>query len=708
MTTRLRLAVTVAVACGTVLAAQVPQSPGSEQARPAPAPVPVQDSGVGAADPPQVTFRVEVDYVEVDATVIDAQGSVVTDLGRDEFEVFEDGRRQTVTAFSRVNIPIERDDRPLFTQAPVELDVQSNRHVEGRMYLIVLDDMHTDASRAGRVKAAARRFIEQNFGRNDLAAVAYTGGRGADSQDFTNNPRLLLAAIDRFTGRKLRSATLERLDRVVPSLDGSLIVPPDPAEFERAHRARSAMATIRRLSEFMAGVRGRRKAMLLIGEGIEYDIHEATGPSGATASAVLMDTHEAIAAATRGNVVIYAIDPRGLVTGAEDLIESASTFPEQGAGLPSMQNELRLSQDGLRVLASSTGGFAAVNQNELERAFDRIVAENSTYYVLGYYPTNDRRDGRFRRIEVHVKRPGLRVRARNGYFEPRGRRSDAPAPARSALPAVSAALSSPIPLAGLSMQVFAAAFKGEAPNAAVAVAVELDASRLDLAEKGGTFAEQLEVAYTATDAHGKVFPGERHAINLALKPDTYERVRRHGLRLVTQVNLPPGRYQLRVAAGNRTGKSGSVLYDLDVPDFRQLPWSMSGVALTAASAGAVATITPRDPLAGFLPAPPTTAREFDRGDELALFAEFYEHMPGAPPHQVEFRAELRAEGGRVAREVAEERSSTELQGRSGGYGFAARLPLDGLDPGLYVLHVEGRSRAGAQPAASRDIQIRIR
>ena len=76
------------------------------------------------------------------------------------------------------------------------------------------------------------------------------------------------------------------------------------------------------------------------------------------------------------------------------------------------------------MLAASTGGFAAVNRNDLDGAFDRIVAENSSYYVFGYYSTNERRDGRFRKIEVRVKRPGLRVRSRNGYFEARGRRRE--------------------------------------------------------------------------------------------------------------------------------------------------------------------------------------------------------------------------------------------------------------------------------------------
>ncbi len=689
MTTRLTVALIFAAVCGGALAAQ----------QPPPAPP--------AAQPPPVTFRVEVDYVEVDAFVTDAQGNVITDLTADEFEVVEDGRPQTVTAFAHVNLPIERGERPLFAAEPIDADVQTNVEVEGRIYLLVLDDQHTDITRTPRVKAAARRFIEESFGVNDLAAVVYTSGRAEASQDFTNNRRLLVAAIDKFTGRKMRSATLERLDNL-RILDGVVTPGDDPSEMERAFRARSTMSAIRNLADFMAGVRGRRKAMLLIGEGVDYNIHDVMGQGGTTASSVLMDTADAIAAATRGNVSIYAIDPRGLTTGSSELIETSSTFPDQGVGLGSLQSELRLSQDSLRVLASSTGGFAAVNQNDFNTAFDRIVAENSSYYVLGYYPANDRRDGRFRRIEVRVTRPGLRVRSRNGYYEARGRRPSDPAPAPGANPALAEAVGSPIPVAGIPLKVFAAAFKGAAPNASVALAIEMDASRLDFVEKDGTFNEQIDILHTASNSNGKVFPGERHSINLAMKPDTFERVRTHGFRVISQLDLPPGRYQLRVAVANRSGKSGSVVYDLEVPDFAASPLSMSGVAITAASAAEVATVRPKDPLADFLPAPATTAREFDRGDVVALFAEFYENQRNLPEHILDFKAELRAEGGRVVREVVDERSSTELQGSAGGYGFAARLPLDDVEPGLYVIHVEGRSRAGNQPAVSRDIQIRVR
>jgi VWFA-related protein len=689
MKVRITVSLLFAVLAAIALAAQAPQAP----------PPP---------DAPSVTFRVEVNYVEVDVRVVDDRGNIVTGLSAADFEVLEDGRPQKVAAFSFVNLPIERAVRPLFVTESIEADVQTNERVEGRVYLVVLDDLHTDPTRAVRVKAAARRFFEQSFGVNDLAAVTYTSGRAADTQDFTNNTRLLLNSVDKFTGRKFPSSTVEQLSAIRTGANG-LEPGIDPYRDERPYRARSVMATIRKLAEFMGGVRGRRKAMILIGEGVDYDIFQAIGVEGATASSVVADTHDAIAAATRGNVSIYAIDPRGLTTGTEDLIGVSSTLPDAGVGVTSIMSEERRAQDSLRVLADSTGGFAAVNRNDMNSAFERIVSENSSYYLLGYYPTNERRNGRFRKLEVRMKRPGLQVRSRTGYYEPRGRAPREQARATAALtPAIADALGSPIPIAGVPVKVFAAPFKGVSPNAAVAVAIELDPSQLDFVEKNGTFTERIEITYTAVDINGKLFPGDRHTVDLAMKPDTFERVKARGLRVLSQINLPPSRYQLRVAAGNAAGKVGSVLYDLEVPDFYKAPLTMSGVALTAASAVQVLTIKPKDPLSDVLPGPPTTAREFARGDVLLLFTEFYENARNAPPHMLDFRAELRAEGGRVVRDAADERSSTELDRGTGGYGFGAQLSLADVEPGLYVIHVEGRSRGNATAQVSRDIQISVR
>ncbi len=457
--------------------------------------------------------------------------------------------------------------------------------------------------------------------------------------------------------------------------------------------------------------------MLLISEGISYDTFDIF--NNRSAGIIVDETRDAIAAATRANVAIYAIDPRGLAAledasiggGVNDGLPNADSNGPREIGSRGLLSELQLSQDSLRTLAAETGGFAAVNRNDFTDAFARIVRENSSYYVLGYYPANDRRDGRFRRIDVRVKRPGLQVRSRRGYVAPRGR---APAQARNAAdnPAIAAAteaMGSPIPIGGIPITVFAAPFKGAAPNAAVALAIEMRIDDFRLTEGNGTINGRAEVTFATTDRDGKPRGGGRHAVDITLKPDTLERTKERGLRVVTQVDLPPGRYQLRVGVGEDGGRAGSVLYDLEVPDFYRAPLTMSGVALTSAAARLTPTVLPKNPLADFLPAPATTAREFVRADELALFAEFYENVPGAPPHRLDITTTLRDEAGRVVSENTDERSSTELQGKQGGYGYMARLPLSGLEPGIYVIRVEGRSRIGDRDnAIGRDVQIRVR
>src|SRR5215210_4646918 len=163
---------------------------------PAPPPAP-------AADPnqqPAITFKAEVNYVEVDARVLDAQGRFVTGLSPADFQLFEDGKPQKVTIFSLVHLPVERAERPLFASKPIEPDVQTNlRTAEGRVYLIVLDDLHVNPLRTNQVRRAARQFVERYVGANDMAAVVTTGGRTDAAQEFTTSSRLLLQAIDKFT-----------------------------------------------------------------------------------------------------------------------------------------------------------------------------------------------------------------------------------------------------------------------------------------------------------------------------------------------------------------------------------------------------------------------------------------------------------------------------------------------------------------------------
>jgi hypothetical protein len=329
--------------------------------------------------------------------------------------------------------------------------------------------------------------------------------------------------------------------------------------------------------------------------------------------------------------------------------------------------------------------------------------------VLGYVPTNDRRDGRFRKIELRVTRPGITVRARRGYVAPRGRAAADVKAGSESEAALKAAVESPLPTTGIPMRLFAAPYKGTAPNAAIALAVELDIAALKFTQKNGTYNDALNLVTFVTDDAGKTRINEKASVDLTLMPQTYTRARERGFRVTSAVNLPPGRYQLRVSAADSAGVAGSVVRTLIVPDFYRQPLAMGGVTLLSASGMLAPTARVKDdPIGLLLMRPATTAREFTRDDQLVIFTEVYENQANAQPHMIDISAEVRAEGGQVVFRNSETRSSTDLQGGRGGYGYTAQIPLRDVAPGLYVVHVEGKRRDGNVPAVARDVQIRIR
>ena len=665
-----------------------------------------------ASDQPAVTFKVEVNYVEVDAAVFDRQKPVLG-LKRDDFEIFEDGVRQEISAFTQVNIPIDRPEPvPIQAKTVIEPDVVSNaKPFDGRLYVIILDDKQTQAFRAPLVKRAAEQFVSQYMAANDLAAVLSTSGQSASTQEFTSNKRLLLRAIDKFMGIKLRSETEERLDAYqrqqgIPGNSSTRIE--DPIDMQRGYDARISLETLSKISDWVGSIRGRRKAIVYFSEGIDYNIYDFNKREATTIQERMRDV---IAAATRSNVSIYSIDPRGLTSLADESINVSGGFPDDPSlnlSLQSFQDSLRISQDSLRSLSEETGGFAAVNQNDFSGAFQRVVQDNSSYYVLGYYPKNERRDGRFRRIEVKVKPPGLEVRSRRGYTAPRGK-----APAQKAVPndqtsaPVRELLDSPLPLNGIKLRAVAMPFKGSPPNASVALVIEADGHSFNFAEKDGKLLNDFEVSTLAIDSNGKIRGGDRSLVNFALKPENRTRFAETGVRVGTRIALPPGRYQIRVAARESgSGHLGSLTYDLDVPDLTGDPLTISGIAVASASGMRTATAKADEELKAVLPAPAVAAREFPRGDELAIFAEVYDNEVKTP-HVVDITTRVVSEDGRDVFKTSEERQSTELQGKPGGYGHATRIQTKEFAPGVYLLTVEARSRQGKSEPVGRTIPFRI-
>jgi hypothetical protein len=344
--------------------------------------------------------------------------------------------------------------------------------------------------------------------------------------------------------------------------------------------------------------------------------------------------------------------------------------------------------------------------------FQRIVSDNSSYYVLAYYPPSTKRDGKFHRIDVRTTNPVLKVRARRGYAAPRGtpspiqvnrddtkgttnaRTNDASAP-------VLDALNSPIPATGIGLRIFASPFKGAAANASVVLGIELRGRDLPIQQNG-----RVEVSFAAVDAFGKTRDGDTQQLSLALPQNARAQVEQHGLQILNRLAMPPGRYQVRVGARNAvSGAVGAVSYDLDIPDFGKLPLSMSGVLVTSVTRAGAATARGDEQLQKLMPAAPVSRRTFTRDDELFVFAEIYDG-PGSTPHTVDIRTSIQPlDGGPQQFQNAEERSSREFQSTNGTYPYSVRIPMSRLGAGRYVLTVEATSRLG--PKTQRQIPFEV-
>jgi VWFA-related protein len=708
----------------------------------------------------QPTFQTTVNFVDVDVTVADAQGNFVSGLTANDFEVFEDGKPQNIQTFSYIELPVERPDRYRFAGQPVPDDVRSNRDVSsGRVYIILLDDLNVAPLRTNIVRRHARDFIERQFGPHDLAAVVVTSGRKDAAQEFTSDPALLLRAVDSFVGQRLQSAEVQRIDDYYQSLATSgldqrartgqdpqneAVVPSlltrmqsfDPSNLERGQRAVGVLNTLRSLAEFLEGVRGRRKALLWFSEGIDYPMAEVF--SSQSGNEINAATRDAISAAAQANVNIFALDPRGLIGMTTDFVENMragapdvmGTDPNKPVGTPAsgtqaLLGEMRLTQDSLRTLAESTGGFAAVDTNSFDEAFSRITDANSRYYLLGYAPPVHPRNGRFHHIEVKVKRPGLHVVARRGYPSPSGkttaeRKQDAlerwardrrSGGSNDTSTELRAALNSAVQQPGLTLSVQAVPFKGTAKEASVAMTVELDGAALELApQQNGLFADTLEVSFFALNEDARAQRGTRAALNLAVRPDTYQRVRALGVRLNSRTTMPAGRYQLRVGARNPvSGKTGTVFYDVVVPDFSKDPLMTSGL-LVSSLPGPTSpdVLTPqRDPVSEkLLGAPPTSRRTFAQAETLAWMTEVYDNSLPKQPKQIDVSARLIDEAGRDAFA-----SRDLLANGEGGapkwqtFGYTGRIPLKDIAPGRYLLRIEAQDRSAAsqQPTAAQTV-----
>jgi VWFA-related protein len=321
---------------------------------------------VGAALPAQVPqFRAGVDVVEVEATVLDQRRQAIRGLTQSHFTILEDGKPQPIVLFSEEEFP--EADGPLSTAVEdTAPDVSQRRYADRRLIAVVVDDYALPSGLGASMqlvrdmKSIATDIVD-HMGLKDFVAIVHT----RDTRyfpDFTNNRRKLFDSI-------------------------AAIAPPLP--LERAYlemitrNQMGGLVALINVVDFMAKWPQHKKAIIYVSSGSGGNFFQ-----GKTLYRML----DLIKFAREAGISISPIDPGGLRLGTGGLVQ-------------------------LRVLADETGGYAGINSNDLERPVEQIFHETRSFYLLGYQRTGSN-DGKFRRLEVKVNRPGALVSARTGIYAP--------------------------------------------------------------------------------------------------------------------------------------------------------------------------------------------------------------------------------------------------------------------------------------------------
>ena len=248
-------------------------------------------------------FRQGIDLITVDVVVTDRDGQPVRTLTVDDFQVYEDGVVQPIVTFSYIDTGVHAHEADALSATPAA-DEASNvpRGTDGRVYLLLLDDLHTHALRSDTAQAIARQFIAHHLAANDLAAVAVTSGRTTASYPFTRDRQPLLDAVGQFVGEYRPPP--QRASRQDPGRTVFDVQRPFGATDQRRN-AQTMLRSLGTLAEWMAGFSDRRKVILLISQGVEDSLSEE----------FLAEMRPVVSAAARHHIAVYPIDPRGLPTG---------------------------------------------------------------------------------------------------------------------------------------------------------------------------------------------------------------------------------------------------------------------------------------------------------------------------------------------------------------------------------------------------------
>ena len=526
---------------------------------------------------PRPIFRSGVDLVMVNVVVRDKDGQVVRGLTRNDFVVTEDGRPQAISTFGFE----ELDVRPLDMAAPSIPTVLGSigkaaatpaapsaesvpaADFHGRRLIVLLFDLSSmQPEEVQRALDSARDYVTRRLTPADVMAITSLSTSLQVVQDFTADRDALTAALDRLNG--IEGMGFEEAVDLTATSDAGFSA--DDTEFNVFNTDRRLEA-LKSLADAMAPIE-QKKSVVYFSSGMTQ-----TGLDNRVAIRTVIDR------AVRANVSIYAADMRGLqAVAAGGEAREASTRGQSaftGASTSSRFDQMAASQDALSSLAEDTGGRAFFDQNDFAGVFDRVVADTSAYYLLGFTSTNREKDGRFRRIRVQVKRPDLKLEYRAGYY---AARDFAHSGREDREQQLIEQLVSDLSVTDLPVYAASAYFRQKANRYFVPVWLVVPGAAVPFASSGNKDKATLDILGVLRDEQQRPVGRFRDTVNLSVAATAG--ARQKNVQYQSDFDLPPGSYRLKVVVReNQGGTMGTFETAINVPNLDRDPVKVSSVVL---------------------------------------------------------------------------------------------------------------------------------
>ncbi len=570
------------VAVAALLALLAPAAP------PIPAQTSSRVSSTPAAQNPQIatpvsstpqggfTLKANAELVLTNVVARDAKtGELITGLKQSDFKIYENGKEQQIDTFDFESVDMAAPlteatvsglaAGPSGSKAVVVAKPEELRN--HRLIVMFFDLTSMQPEDLERSVDAAQAFLKAKMQPADLVALVSLGDTLNVDQDFTADKNALINEVGAYNGTEGQGFA-QGANSNTNQTEDTTAYTPDESEYNDLNTDRELFA-LRSISQSLAKI-NEKKSLLYFSGGISRD--------GIENEASL---RSAINAAVRADLAIYSVDTRGLQ--AVTPLGDASTGSLRGqagfngSALTTNMNANFDTQEVMGTLSSDTGGKAFFDSNDFAPAFAQVQKDNSAYYAIGFHSTNPARDGKYRKLTFKIDRPGVKLEYRPGYYAPADFRHSGKEDREQEL---EDQLASDLPATDIAMYMDAMYFRLDENRFFMPVSLVVPGSQIPFVKGGDKDKATLDIIGSVIDATQRPVGRVRDTVKLNLDPAL--QASQKNIQYTTSFNLPPGKYQLKfVIRENQTGRMGSFIADVTLPDMKKAPLKLSSIVLAS-------------------------------------------------------------------------------------------------------------------------------